>query len=106
MKKLWHVVLFTLCATVSASVWAQGYPNKPVKIVIPFPPAGSTDMMGRNIANELSKVTGQSFVVDNKGGAGGIIGTDAVAKSPADGYTLLISGVGTNAPTSFGFVKP
>jgi tripartite-type tricarboxylate transporter receptor subunit TctC len=97
MKKLIQFVLAALCATAASVAGAQAYPNKPVKIVVPFPPGGSTDIMARNLAHELTKSTGQSFIVDNKGGANGIIGTYAVAKAPADGYTLLISGVGTNA---------
>jgi len=97
MKKLLQVVVLGLCAAVAGLTWAQGYPNKPVKIIVAFPPGGATDTMARNLANELSKSTGGSFVVENKPGANGIIGTDFVAKSAPDGYTLLLSGVGTNA---------
>jgi tripartite-type tricarboxylate transporter receptor subunit TctC len=97
MKKLLQIVLVGMCAAVAGLTWAQGYPNKPVKIVVPFPPGGATDTMGRNLANELSKSTGQSFIVENKGGANGLIGTELVAKAAPDGYTLLLSGVGTNA---------
>ncbi|HKQ31194.1 MAG TPA: tripartite tricarboxylate transporter substrate binding protein, partial [Burkholderiales bacterium] len=97
MKKLLQALLLGLCTVVAGAAWSQGYPNKPVKIVVPFPPGGATDTMGRNLANELTKSTGQSFIVENKGGANGIIGTDFVAKAAPDGYTLLLSGVGTNA---------
>lgn len=69
---------------------AQDYPNKPIKLVIPFPAGGSSDGIGRQIADKLSGVLKQTLVVENKGGAGGVIGTDAVAKSPADGYTLVL----------------
>ena len=85
-------------ATVAAPLThAQPYPAKPVKIVVPFPPGGSTDNVGRLLAAELTKTFGQPVIVENKGGANGNIGADMVAKSPADGYTLLLSGVGSNA---------
>jgi tripartite-type tricarboxylate transporter receptor subunit TctC len=78
---------------------AQGsaWPAKTVKIVVPFPPGGSTDAIGRMLANELGKQFGQTVIVENKGGANGNIGSDYVAKAAPDGYTLLISGVGSNA---------
>ncbi len=78
-----------LCV-VTSSVLAQVYPSKPIKLVIPYPPGGSTDVIGRLVGQKLSDTLGQSVVVDNRGGAGGVIGADFVAKSPADGYTILI----------------
>lgn len=81
----------SLAATLMpSSASAQDYPNKPIKLVIPFPAGGSSDGIGRQIADKLSIVLKQTLVVENKGGAGGVIGTDAVAKSPADGYTLVL----------------
>src|SRR5258708_3507563 len=74
----------------STSVAAQDYPTKPVRLIIPFPPGGSNDVVGRMIAIQLSERLGKQVVVDNRGGAGGIIGTEAAANSPHDGYTLLI----------------
>lgn len=84
---------------------AADYPNKPVKIIVPFPPGGTSDVMGRLIAEELAKQLKQPFVVDNKGGAGGAIGTGEAARAPADGYTLLLSGIGSNA-VIHGFASP
>ncbi|MGB7543638.1 MAG: tripartite tricarboxylate transporter substrate binding protein [Burkholderiales bacterium] len=79
-----------LPATMAA---AQAYPVKPVKLIIPFPPGGSNDVVGRMIANQLSERLGKSVVADNHGGAGGLIGADMAAKSPPDGYTLLLISV-------------
>ncbi|RYZ07005.1 MAG: tripartite tricarboxylate transporter substrate binding protein, partial [Comamonadaceae bacterium] len=73
------------------------WPAKPVRLVVPFAAGGTTDILARAVAQELTKSMGQSFVVDNKGGAGGNIGADLVAKAPADGYTLLMGTVGTQS---------
>lgn len=84
-------------ALVAGSVGAQGaWPNKPVRIVVPFPPGGTTDILARAIAPELSKALGQSVIVDNRPGAGGNVGADLVAKSAPDGYTVLMGTVGTH----------
>lgn len=71
--------------------WAQDYPNKPLRIVVPFPPGGSNDVLGRVLGQKISEAMGQPVLVDNKAGAAGNIGTDFVAKAPADGYTLLVA---------------
>ncbi len=71
--------------------YAQTYPAKPVRVVIPYPPGGPTDILGRIVAQGLSARLGQQFVVENKPGASGMIGADMVAKAPADGYTLLVN---------------
>ena len=84
--------LLTLVVALAASTWAgaQGYPQRPVKIVVPFATGGPADNYARFIAQRLQDALGQSFVVDNKPGAGSVIGTDVAAKAPADGYTLLL----------------
>ncbi|MFO1307102.1 MAG: tripartite tricarboxylate transporter substrate binding protein [Burkholderiales bacterium] len=76
---------------------AQPFPSKPVKLVIPFPPGGSLDNVGRLIAQKLSEAWGQQVVIENKPGAGGNIGADLVAKSPADGYTVVMGALSTHA---------
>jgi tripartite-type tricarboxylate transporter receptor subunit TctC len=76
---------------------AQSYPNRTITLVVPFPPGGSTSIVGRLIADKMSQLLGQSIVVDNRGGAGGTVGTKAVTKSDADGYTLLLGYTGTLA---------
>ena len=76
----------------SQTVW----PAKPVKIVVPFAPGGTTDILARAMAPELSKAFGQTFIVENRAGAGGNLGSDIVAKSAADGYTILMGTVGTH----------
>ena len=76
---------------------AQAFPSKPVKLVIPFPPGGSLDNIGRLIAQKLSETWGQQVVIENKPGAGGNIGADLVAKSPADGYSVVMGALSTHA---------
>jgi tripartite-type tricarboxylate transporter receptor subunit TctC len=76
---------------------AQSYPNHTITLIIPFPPGGSTSIVGRVIADKMSQLLGQAIVVDNRGGAGGTVGTKAAAKSEPDGYTLLLGYTGTLA---------
>src|SRR5258705_947998 len=78
----------------AGAVAAQAYPNKPVRVIVPWPPGQATDIAARIIAERLQTALGQAFVIENKPGAGGAIGTDAVAKSPGDGYTLLAASSG------------
>jgi tripartite-type tricarboxylate transporter receptor subunit TctC len=91
------LVIVTTVLSAALPVAAQSHwPNRPVKIVVPFAPGGTTDILARAVAPELSKAFGQSFIVENRAGAGGNLGADVVAKSPADGYTLLMGTVGTH----------
>jgi len=76
---------------------AQAWPARPVRLIVPFPPGGSTDILGRSIAQKLQEVLGQPFVVENKGGAGGSIGATEAARAAPDGYTLLMGHIGTLA---------
>ena len=80
-----------LCAALAAGALAQGYPAKPVKVVVPYPPGGPTDIVARVVSQKLTEQTGQQFLVENRPGAGGNIGAEVVAKAPADGYTLLVA---------------
>jgi tripartite-type tricarboxylate transporter receptor subunit TctC len=91
--------LFSALAFVvsAATALAQGYPTKPIKLIVPFPPAGSTDLSARAVAGKLQERLGQAVIVENKPGAGGNIGGEQAAKAPADGYTLFVGTVGTNA---------
>jgi len=86
-------MLALLLALFTAVAAAQSYPTKPVRLIIPFPPGGSNDVVGRMIAFQLAERLGRQVVADNQGGAGGIIGTDAAAKAAPDGHTLLLISV-------------
>ena len=93
------LMALTCCALATGTSVAMAqtaWPNKPVKIVVPFAPGGTTDILARAIAPDLSKAFGQQFVIENKGGAGGNLGAEQVAKSAGDGYTLLMGTVGTH----------
>src|SRR5438445_5457687 len=93
-----------LLLALTAVAAAQDYPAKPLRLIIPFPPGGSNDVVGRVIAAQLSERLGQSVVVDNRGGAGGTIGINAAAKSPPDGYTLLLVSVGWPVSIALGWM--
>ncbi|MFZ9298579.1 MAG: Bug family tripartite tricarboxylate transporter substrate binding protein [Hylemonella sp.] len=91
-------LLASLCACLTLPAAAQAdYPNKPIKLIVAFPPGGTSDVMGRLMAEELTKVLKQPVVVENIGGAGGVVGMDRALKMPADGYTIIQTGVGQNA---------
>src|SRR4051812_24477971 len=86
--------LMALGAALAApGAFAQSYPNKPVRVIVPQPPGGGFDTVGRLLADRMGKQLGQSFVVENRAGSGTLVGTDLAAKAQADGYTLLIGSV-------------
>jgi len=88
MNALRRILVISLSVLAVAPLHAQTYPNKPIKLIVPFPPGGNVDLSARVLGPELSRELGQPIVVENKAGAGGTLGLDAVAKSPADGYTI------------------
>ena len=90
------VFLAVLVAAVPAAS-AQPYPSKSIRLIVPYPPGGGNDTFARLIGSKLSERLGQPIVVDNRPGAGTMIGTEAAAKSPADGYTLLLGSIATHA---------
>ena len=99
MKRVWlKVVSAAAVGLIAVSALAQSdYPSKPIKLLVPFPPGGTSDMMGRMMSEELGKILKQPVIVENVGGAGGVIGTEKGAKSAPDGYTIVQTGVGQNA---------
>ena len=88
---------------VTAGASAQAYPNRPIKVIVPFPAGGGTDVVARIVTQQMATIMNATIVVDNRGGAGGNIGTEIVARSPADGYTLLVA---TGATTIISTLTP
>src|SRR3989440_9650975 len=91
-----RALLFCMLAPLAASA-AQNYPAKPVKVLVPYAPGGATDIIARIVAQRLTESLKESFIVENRPGANGNIALEATAKAPADGYTLLVGNVSTNA---------
>ena len=92
-----HLILATAAATLAAPSSAQTYPSRPVRLVVPYPPGGPLDLAARALAEAMREPLGGTVIVENRSGAGGNLGADHVAKSPADGYSLLIGAVATHA---------
>ena len=102
---MWRLLVATALVISSLTAQAQSWPSKPVRMIVPFPPGGTTDIVARSLGVELQKMWGQPVVIENRPGAGGNIGAELVAKSPNDGYTLLMGTVGTHAINSALFAQ-
>ena len=98
-------ILFASIAVYAAQNTAGDYPNRPIRIIVTFPPGGPTDIIARVVGQKLAEAWGQPVVIDNRSGAGGNIGTDLAAKSAPDGYTLLLSNFGPMAISPFVYAK-
>ena len=93
----YRVIAFAFLVLAHVGLHAQTWPSRPLKLIVPFPPGGTGDLLGRLAAKEMETTVGQPVVVENRAGAGGLIGSDAVAKSAADGHTLVLSNVASHA---------
>ena len=100
-----HRLALTACVALAATgvlsgnASAQDYPNKPLRLIVPFPPGGGNDILGRSVSQRLAEAIGQQIIVDNRGGAGGLIGAELAAKAVPDGYTLFLASIGNLAFT-------
>ena len=102
MSKMWKIVMVAVAAALAPAAQAQQYPVKPVRMILPFPPGGPTDLLGRTLAQKLSEQMGQQVVPENRPGAGGNVGLEVAAKSPTDGYTMVLtSSVIASAPALY-----
>jgi tripartite-type tricarboxylate transporter receptor subunit TctC len=95
MMRIMLATAMVLCGTLASfnAAAAESYPSRPIRFIVPFPPGGGNDIVGRIVALKLAEGLGQQVVVDNRGGAGGTVGTDITAKAPPDGYTMLVNNI-------------
>src|SRR2546428_12096266 len=101
-----HVVKACALAAIAASAQTQVYPAKPIRMIVAYPPGGGTDIVGRMVAQKLGETLGQSVLVENRGGAGGNIGTQLPARAAPDGYTILMGNRAPQAINARLFKKP
>jgi tripartite-type tricarboxylate transporter receptor subunit TctC len=97
MKRAIVWAIAACCGGIAAVAAAQTYPTKPIRVIVPFPPAGAADLLTRTIGQKLGESWGKQLIVDNRPGAGGNLGLELAAKSPPDGYTAVMAAVTTNA---------
>src|SRR5437870_7126170 len=103
------LIRFTACVagmTCALGLQAQAYPNRPIRLIVPFPPGGSSDSVARVVVQKFSEGLGQPVVIENRPGVGGLLGSEAVAKAAPDGYTLLLGSVSSLAVAPHMFVNP
>jgi tripartite-type tricarboxylate transporter receptor subunit TctC len=106
LGSLLHVVLVAALSVLSIGARAESYPARPVRVIVPFPAGGGTDVIARSLGDELSRSLGKPFIVENKPGAGSIMGSDVVSKSPSDGHTLLLTTSAFSIVASIGIKLP
>src|SRR5713226_3041787 len=106
MMKIILVIAFAFLTTATGTALAQVYPSRPITLIVPFPAGGGVDAMARITAERLTVALGQQVIIDNRGGAAGVIGTRAAAKLPPDGYTLVMSTSGTTSINPSLYVNP
>ena len=92
--------LIAVALAIANSALAQTFPSKPIRVVVPFPPGGGTDIVARTVTPKMAEILGEPFIIENRAGAGGNIGTEVVARAPADGYTLLVASASTAINTT------
>src|SRR5688572_4878200 len=97
--------LFTCSFCAAGAAWSQAFPAKPVRVIVPFPPAGANDIVARIVFSKMSEQMGQQFIIENRPGAGGTIGSAVVAQSKPDGYTLLIQTAASHVSNAHLYTK-
>jgi len=105
MPRLIPLLMLCVAVCLPGAVMAQAYPSKPIRLIVPFPPGGAVDILGRAIATKLGDALGQQVVIENRAGAGGALGGEVAAKSAADGYTLLMGSTTTMSINQFLYAK-